>query len=290
MEGSMISPFSIVVSGDINPDKLSWELETYFLGPFVGLEQKDEDIEVYFGSNLTTEQSESFTSLVASHLNTEEYGPKILKFVEQESQNKHYLAIDYKVQTLTSLYPHRTFLLGELKVVDWYSDFQKTDLVLKTEIAYTRDVFGFATNRTTTRTWYDTDGRALPEQKITFKVYSSLEMIKEGKRRRGNIVDGVQLPVFSFLQEVMAQEPYNKGPSEILLIGRDFMDRFEDKLNKFIDNSSTVTDLADPNVGRKSIVVAFEDASITTDPWLLEPVSQLGGQTVLWYLTQEFSI
>ena len=59
---------------------------------------------------------------------------------------------------------------------------------------------------------------------------------------------------------------------------------------KFIDNSSSVTDLNDPNFGKKNVVVVIELAANTTDPWLKNTPSALGGATIEQYLVGEFSI
>jgi hypothetical protein len=276
-------------------EKIHWELQQSLPSIYMNMSKVNSDPDVYryfFTRPLTSEEVTIFNNTLDSHIITSDYGVKIYKYIEDDSVNKDYTAVDYKVQTVTNLFPKRTFVRGELQLVEWFSDAEMTDLVIKTEIQYTRDPFGFATSRTTTRTWYDFDGNEMPRKKTTSKIYSYLEMIKEGKRRRGNIVDGVQIPTLAFLQEAAAdpQNPYGLNSSTVLLIGREFMDRFEPEFSKFIDNSSSVTDIADPNFNRKIVVVKFEEAAVTTDTWLnFQPVA-LGGARILDYLVSEFSI
>ena len=302
MEGVLITQYSIqysiqsdIASGQMQDDKLHWQMQQQFSDIYVDFVEDTEDFfTLYFNRNLTTEEASAVASLVNAHVPSEKYGVKILDLVEDESANKSYIAVDYKVQTRTNLFPQRTFVQGELQRVDWHSNEEKTDLVLRTDISYNRDTFGFATDRTTTRTWYDYDDNPMPIQKVTTKLYSLMDTIKEGKTRRGNIVDGVQLPVFGFLQEA-ANDPtaaasYGLNPATVLLVGREFMDRFEVEFAKFIDNSSSITDLADPNFNRKTVVVEFENAAQSTDPWLNFQPALLGGARILDYLVMEFSV
>lgn len=96
-----------------------------------------------------------------------------------------------------------------------------------------------------------------------------------------------------FMIEVLTQEPYNLSAGAILLTGRDFMDRHENYFKKFIDNSSSITDFEDPDFGKKTVVVAIENASVTTDLWLdLKPLQldPQGTVSIKDYLIGQFSI
>lgn len=232
---------------------------------------------------------QALDNLVSNHDGLPLAEPRICELLGEGHAHGDFTVVNYKIETKTNLFPKRIFAKGELQKVEWYKESDFQTLVLMAEMEYSRDPFGFATSRTTTRTWFDTDGEPLDEIKTTTKNYSNLETIKEGKRRRGNIVDGIQLPVMGLMVETMTIEPWNLDQQTILLMGRDFMDRFELEFSKFIDNSSTIT--SGPNIGKKSIVVALEDASATTDTWLLNKPASIGGQIrILDYLTSEFSI
>lgn len=232
---------------------------------------------------------QALDNLVANHDGNPIALPRIYSLMAGEGPREDYSKINYKIEPKPNLFPKRIFIKGELQKVEWYMEAEFINLVLQSEMTYTRDSFGFALTRTTTRTWFDTENQPLDIVKVTTKNYSMLEQIKEGKRRRGNIVDGIQLPVMGLMVETMTIEPWNLDQQTILLMGREFMDRFETEFNKFIDNSSTVT--SGPNIGRKSVIVALEEASTTTDTWLLNAPASLGGQIrILDYLTNEFNI
>lgn len=224
---------------------------------------------------------------VSSHNGAKGSQPRIYALCDVGLQKLDFRDIDY---TIKNLFPKRVFSQGELQSVEWYIESTFQTKVLKAEMSYTRDGNGFATYRETLRTWINEDDSENPLTKLTSKFYTPLEMIQEGKRRRGNIVDGVQIPTLSFMLETMVNPP-TVTQDMVLLIGRDFMDRFEDEFNKFIDNSSTVTDPADPDFLKKKVVVAIENAANSTDPWLKNKPASLGGSiSIENYLVSEFSI
>lgn len=210
---------------------------------------------------------------------------KIHVLAKDEARDKHPHNINYKTELKQALYPKRTFVQGELQKVEWYCDQAATDKVLETSMTYVRDAFGFATSRTTTRTWFRQDGTSFEEPKVTEKIYTLNynDQIVEGKRRRQNIVDGIQLPVMGMLVEVLHPTPQ----VQVLLMGRDFLDRMELYFQRFIDNSSSINDTQDPNFGKKEIVVEFENA---TDSWMDGTPTALGGATIRQYLIAEFTI
>lgn len=298
MEGRVTPKIEFNVQEDItsqtlNLQQLQYEFERDMPELFVQIVGgNDNNFIAYFDKNLSTEEAAAVNTIVADHTAAMQWGPVIYGLVDDEVKNKDYRDIDYTIEPRPNLVPDRYFVQGELQRVTWYSDSSKNLKVLETIIEYTRDGFGFAASRTTTRSWFDYMGMALPDIKVTNKTYSTLDMIKEGKARRGNIVDGVQIPVFSFLQEaaIVDGATYGLNPQTVLLVGREFMDRFEVEFAKFIDNSSSITDLADPNFNRKTVVVEFEKAATSTDTWLNYTPAALGGARILDYLVGEFSI
>lgn len=223
------------------------------------------------------------------------FNPKIVSMLEGESKYINFHDINYNIAVKPNLFPKRHMAQGELTKVEWFADTGLINKVLEVNISYIRDGFGFASERTTIRKWVMNNGGFHPDEKVTTKDYTinPIDQIVEGKRRRGNIVNDIQLPTLAFLVEVLSGPPDNLTQTEILLMGRDFMDRFDDEFKKFIDNSSTVTDDQDPDFGKKKVVVAFETASTTTDGWLLLNPLQLdptGSTSILDYLVAQFSI
>ena len=221
-------------------------------------------------------------AVVLPYFNSIRPYPKIFDLVNDEVKKKGPLAIDYRVEILSPLYPKRTMVKGEVQKVEWFKDRDLTDKVIDVTISYVRDAFGFATERTTTRTWVMSDESSYPEQKITNKVYSPNEMISEGYIRRQNIVDFVQLPTLQFLLETEQGDP-----NTIILMGRSFLDRMKDVFDNFVSNSSTVVDPLDPFFGQKTVV---KELMLAGDLWLDNQPQALGGATIRQWLALEFSI
>ena len=241
---------------------------------------------IFASSNDVNTLDVALDSLVANHNGLPLSKPKILLLTRNNISDKDFRDIDYKTELNATLYPKRTFVKGELQLVQWFSDSQLTYEIIRVEIVYTRDYFGFAQSRVTTRKWMNEDSTFNELTKVTYKSYTinPVEQIIEGKTRRENIVNGVQLPTLQFMMTTM-----QGNPSAILLMGRDFMDRFSLHFKNFIDNSSSITDLNNPNFGKKTVVVAFEEAAQTTDTWLNNAPQLLGGATILQYLSNEFT-
>lgn len=221
-----------------------------------------------------------------------ELEPKIWAITDpliREAREDH-RTIDYRTALTIPLFPKRTTLKGEVQRVDWYADAELTNLILSAEMTYKRDAYGFAKGRVTTRKWVMNNGEYHPLTKVTEKCYeiNREDQIKEGKRRRENIVDTVQMPVLGAMQAVLM--PMGHPVQEILLLARKVMDHLDPYFKTFIQNSSTVTDLSDPNVGRKTIVVEFERMATNEYPWMKNPVELLGGASIEQYLVNEFSI
>ena len=223
--------------------------------------------------------------------------PKILALAKAEASSKHFHNIDYKKELTTSLIPVRNIVQGEVNQVLWYKTLEPdtvspTDLILKVDIVYTRDETGFATNRVTTRTWINEDETENIETKITNKFYfiNPSDMITEGYKRRKLLVQSIQIPTLTFMTEVLA--PLGYSSEAVVFKGRKFMDEYEDEFNKFVDNSSTITDPSNEDVGVKTIVVIMRDESNSEYvEWLDKAPASLGGTTTIrQYLIGEFSI
>lgn len=256
---------------------------------FIGLTTENNKTTFYFEDEFNSgdETYLRFTFVVNFNDidNSFDFTPKIYSFTKEEAVKKHPHNIDYKIELIQSLYPKRTMVQGEIQNVCWFSDQALTDKVIEVDVSYVRDGNGFAVERTTTRKWILNNGQEFEETKITNKRYdiNIEEQIKEGKRRRGNIVDYVQIPTMGFMIETIQ----NKTQGEIILMGREFLDFYKDEFQKFVESSSSVTDINDVNFGKKNIVVAFENAA---DYWLDNTPMALGGATIRQWLIAEFSI
>jgi len=258
----------------------------------------DDDLRLTLSEELTAQEEQDLDELVSNFQDNdvELQVPKIISIAKAEAKSKHFHNIDYKKELTSSLIPKRTTMQGEVVKVDWYKsldqDGNPTDLVLTVDIVYTRDESGFATYRTTTRTWINEDGSENDDRKITAKYYyiNHSEMIDEGTKRRGLLVSNIKLPVLTFMSEALMPLGYTE--ESVLLKGRDFLDDYELEFNKFIDNSSSINDPASPDFLLKSVVVRIRDDQTPAYlEWLDKAPPSLGGATTIrQYLMNEFSI
>lgn len=260
------------------------------------LKYGDDDLRFEITESLTTEESESLNYLVESFADEDPVVkvPKVIGMAKEYS--KHFHAINYVKGLDQSLIPHRTVVKGEVRKVEWYksldAEMKPVDLVLKTDITYNRDVSGFATSRVTTRTWINEDESENEDKKVTLKYYfvNPSDMITEGLKRRKLLVSSIQIPCMKFMSEVLM--PLGYSQEAVVLKGRAFMDDYENSFNKFIDNSSTITDPASADAGMKSIVVRLRDETKAEYlEWLDKTSPSLGGTvTIRQYLLSEFDI
>jgi hypothetical protein len=260
---------------------------------------KDNWIDVYSDYQFSQAQIDHIQTEINSYTWTdpEMSRPKILDHVNEHLKHNDHKGIDYKTQLNTNLFPKRTITKGEVVKVDWYSDETLNDKVLTVNVEYNRDANGFAVDRTTVREWVNRDGTVNLDKKITHKNYSinHVDQIVEGIKRRKLLVNNMQMPTLYMMLEVLL--PLGENQSLVLLKGREFLDRYELEFNKFVDNSSTVTDLADPDFGKKNVVVKLEDTDDTSgfnkdhNYWLDKKPGSLGGSvSIREYLISEFSI
>lgn len=262
----------------------------------------DDDLRFTLTEALTAEEETALDDLVA---NFEDSDPslkelKIYDMAKEEARFKHFHNIDYKKELTSALIPKRTVVKGEVTEVCWFksldAEMKPTDLVIKVNIAYQRDATGFATSRVTTRTWINKDDSENTDKKLTTKYYfvNPSDMIDEGLRRRKLLVNDLQIPTMTFMSEALM--PLGYSQESVVLQGRAFMDDYEHDFNKFVDNSSTITDPADPNFGKKSIIVELEDNTAEGrnkdyNLWLDKAPPSLGGTTTIrQYLIGQFNI
>ena len=230
--------------------------------------------------------------------------PLLYDIAKAEAKSKHFHNIIYtsNKELTQSLIPERESgtVKGEVRKVVWYKDIDFSDPqnpvpinpVIKVDITYSRDATGFATSRVTTRTYYNRDGSENPEKKISHKYYfiNRQDMIKEGKRRRSLLVETIQIPTMNVIGEVLM--PLGVTMENVVLKGRKFMDDYESDFNKFVDNSSTITDPLDDDFGMKTIIVKLRDENNPSHvEWLDKLPNSLGGSTTIReYLMSEFDI
>lgn len=257
----------------------------------------ENDIRFTLSETLTFEEESMLDELLADFIDQDPalLTPKIYNLAKAEAANKHFHNIDYKKELTQTLIPYRTIVQGEVVRVQWFKSLdensQPQDLVINVDIEYFRDDSGFALSRKTTRTWINEDSSNNDETKVTEKYYfiNPAEIIEEGVKRRKLIVSSTQIPTLDYMKEVLSSDYTDEA---IVLKGRAFMDDYEHDFNKFVDNSSTITDPANADVGLKSIVVKLRDEQNPAYvEWLDKAPAALGGLTTIrQYLISEFSI
>lgn len=254
--------------------------------------------------DLTTQEDSDLSDFILNFADSDPdlQIPLIYDIAKAEANHKHFHNIDYikEIKNGSALIPLREVVQGEVRKVTWYETFddQMTPInpVLVVDINYTRLGTGFATMRTVTRTWINRDGSENSDKKITPKYYfvNPSDMIGEGLKRRKLLVSYIQIPMLELMKEVLM--PLGHTEESVILIGRTFLDDYEQDFGKFVENSSTITDPSDPNVNKKTVVVAFEDNSVdgrnaNYNSWLDKAPPSIGGTTTIrQYLVGEFSI
>ena len=257
------------------------------------VKEGDDQLRFQLSEALTGSEDSQLDDLVADFIdeNPDLKIPKIVDIAKAEAKSKHFHNIDYRKEISGSLFPKRTKVQGEIVKVEWFRDKELTDLYLRVDISYTRDTIGTALERETTRTWINRDGSENSDTKVTEKSYiiNQEDQTAEGKRRRENIVNGLEFPVLAMMMEVLI--PTGLSQQAVLLKGKAFLDDFEGEFDRFIKNSSDITDPLSEDFGKKSVVVAIEDAPAATYEWLNMLPNSLGGlKSIRQFLVEEFSI
>jgi hypothetical protein len=107
-----------------------------------------------------------------------------------------------------------------------------SNLIVKEETTYTRNSLGFPVSKLSTISYMLRDGTYHPTIKTISKVYSSLEQISEGKTRRGNLVDNLQMPCIGLISIAMTG---SQNPSTaVILEGRRFLADYKNEFESFV--------------------------------------------------------
>jgi hypothetical protein len=128
---------------------------------------------------------------------------KIYKYTDITPEFYMITPVDVNYNIL-GLHKKRTVIKGELKTVEYYGEYDETtntysDIVLKETRDYHRDENNLIIKRVLTIEWYYLDDTKSPYTKNTIKYYSIDEKIKEGDRRRNNIISSLKLTLFGLL-------------------------------------------------------------------------------------------
>ena len=249
---------------------------------------------------LSAQEDSDLDDLIANFVDTDlsQKVPKIIGLAKPEAKAKDFSTIIYTstFDLVEPLHPVRTVIKGEVQNVKWFSrvdplTMTPSNLVLEVDIAYERFENGLAIYRDVTRTHYNEDGSTtvIPTKRKYYTLNPS-DAIDEGIKRRRLLVKSLQIPVLTAISQVLM--PLGYSETICLLRGRAFMDEYEDEFNKFVDNSSTVTNPADPDFEKKSIVVKVRDEANTDYVEWLDKAPPIfgGGTTIRQHIMNEFDI
>lgn len=241
----------------------------------------DTDLTVTTASDLSTEDKTALDNVVASHSPVIQIPYRIWSYsVEDRDPTDDPRGLNFKTGLHTRLHPVYDFVAGELQKVEYYATatpnaqgtVDYSDLVCDVSFTYTRDAGGFAQYRVATRRWFLADGTPGPHVKVQVKYYTPQTSMKEGKRRRENIVDNAMMTVVGMLQ---ATNPTTD--IEVLLQwGRDLASEYSAQISTYIreSNRDIVTELG---------------KNLPAYPWL-DTIVDAQGTTIRDYLINELDI
>lgn len=247
---------------------------------------------INISSALTTQEESDMDAIVASH-DSDLVLPyfKIYDFLTgnaPEDKNQLPCNIDFKTMLHFALVK-KTLPKdkGKPTAVEYYEKLVNgvyTNLVCRIDFTLTYDAGGFITEKIAMLKWYKTDDSMGMMGKNIGRVFDQVidaePRIKEGKQRRGSVVNGLQLPILAGLIEseaTLVDETADEKQLRMILIGREFLTFHKVDFDNFIDHSdqaivTTVTNDADPGH-------AFLDNTVTS--W--------GGITIRAFILNELS-
>jgi hypothetical protein len=120
--------------------------------------------------------------------------------------------------------------------VDQVGNLTYTNLVVSEHHTFTRDSLGFPVYRASYLKYYDKNGVASEPVKTWVKFYSQLEKIQEGKTRRGNLVDNLQMPCIGLISIALTGSPIPS--TSVILTGRAFLYDYKKEFDAFVDESN----------------------------------------------------
>jgi hypothetical protein len=183
---------------------------------------------------------------------------KIYNFVENSKSfdtSTPPISLDFRTSLTKMLHRKSTLVKGECLIEEYYETcsvnaqgtLSYSNLVVSEHHAFIRDPLGFPVMRNSHIHYYDKNGLESPEIKKWTKFYNTLEKIQEGKTRRGNLVDNLQMPCIGLISIAMTGSPMPSAA--VILEGRRFLFDYKKEFDAFVDESN------------REIVSCFNDSS-----------------------------
>lgn len=174
--------------------------------------------------------------------NEDDFQVRIYDFVTRDIK-KHFHNINYKNEVNFYWFRQETWGTGSnkglLEQVDYFSDPEKQNLILRVEVEYVQDQFGNLFSKNTVRRWVMNNGEFHPEakEKPSPKIYTPTESRQATMRRRQNIVAQLEAQLIQLLTDPEATLEENQAS---LTLGVQFLTAVSSELNEFY-NSGNIT-------------------------------------------------
>lgn len=235
------------------PDKLQSELQEIADDLIESISYHDDIATVHLLREPTGAEDENITSTVNNH--TPSYKAYKIWPMVKNPMPSHMDPSDVNF-SLLPLAKKKIYNKGELEKVVYYKSatvgvdgsISYSDPVLETTWSYTRDPIGFAVYVEETAKWYYDDDTLGPHSKTIPHYYDGVDKIKEGKRRRGALIDNLMIPLSEMIitNHTILLRTQNSDPDLMLDAtqvnaqiqrGRDFMTDYNNDLSSFVNHA-----------------------------------------------------
>lgn len=210
--------------------------------------------------------------------------PKVYTYCQGNitKNDVNFIHIDFVTALSKKLFRKSYLVKGECQKEEFYEAYNAgvfSNLVVIEEHVFTRDALGFASRRDTTVKWINNNESVNPVTKSLVKYYSQLEQIDEGKTRRGNLVDSLQMPVIAFIQFAMtgSMSPTNAA----ILEGRRFLFDYKIEFETFVGESNkeiisclnTMTNMSYATSAKYSWIDSMTPLNVTIRNYLISQLT-----------------
>lgn len=159
-----------------------------------------------------------------------------LTYHHQDGSSDPPLDLNYETGLTNRLYRNVDMTFGEIQTITYCADCDFASAVVVERITYERDEIGFAQERMTEISWVDIHDNEHSQKKYLHKIYSPDESLREGQRRRKNIIDKLMMDVGGIL--IQTQQ---STAQEALQLGRELF-------KKYAIDEKSYTEASDPSI------------------------------------------
>lgn len=271
-------------------DEIKESISAELRSKYAGIAYSGTTLEVMFYEDLTPGALIDLQNIINAHDYTKEKPYYLIYDLCPDREKYNIYEPPFDVDFITHLVQKlkkKTLkkVQGKPTSSEYYKDYNNgfySNIVLRRDFVLTYDSGGFITEKQDIVKWYMSDGSLSTVSKNIGMVYDPIldmeKRIKEGKLRRGSIIDGLQLPVLAGLLETQPNETgdtFEIKKSRMILVGRAFIQKHSDAFRGFIDHSD------------KTVI---NEMWTTNEAWLDTPVPSWGGATIRMFILNEINI